>query len=685
MNLFRKGIVVGVFLALGFLLTTSQAFAISATSTEQFKLLTPNGGEQWMLNSELTSIAWTPDPHSDDVEAYLETKTKKGTFTTVGKVIKAGKGSIQWLGEIDSINNYAKPGSGYYIRIVNTKTGQTDRSDAPFTILPVTAMAVTLNLGDKDNNLYIAKSQNVKLSWSTKGNPKVCTLYTYDKNGNDVSTKSVPVNGSATIFADIPSPDFNGGLYTLATVSCGGPLGSRSDYVNIIATTAEISFGPINGDMYHGQTVEVGQKAPVINWSSNAGIMYRTYLSVNDTKKCNGIKNGQAWSQGKTKKGSFDLGIASEKMIGCELTFNYEVAQGWDRITDKATLTYVAKGTISKPEISITNKDGYSDVRVGDVVDYVWSAKNISVPSDILVYLYSPEFGYVIEESIGNVGKSNSDGGGGLRIERDFVPGQYRLSICDQKTDSFVTPGKPLCFNDQYFNVIGTSVSDPIITTVSTSASVREIDGFGEEGLFKAVLDVEAVGDDLLIDNKITTDLNNWSSGFGVSLSYGNRDIHVTDGILTGVISSNAEMEGNKYLVRKGQVQRFNLDLVFRPKTSDFYVLEMGGLEYSYRNSPNFRVQHGLRTDVIRLSTMVIREAMITPTIVKGASGEKVTLVQQALKQAGYFTEEVTGYFGDITKNAVAAFQKANALDNVGAVGAVGPKTAGLLNKLLGL
>lgn len=538
MNLFKNVISVGVFLVLGFLLTTSQVFAISATSTEQLKLLTPNGGEQWMLNSELTTISWTPDPHSDDVEAYLETKNKKGVFVTVGKVFKAGKGSIQWLGEIDRIDNYAKPGSGYYIRIVNTKTGQTDRSDKPFTILPVDAMSVTLNLGDKDNKLYVANSQNVKLSWTTKGSPTSCTLYTYDKNGNDVSSKAVPVNGSATIFADVPNPDFNGGQYTAASVSCSGPLGSRGDYVDIIAqptinvisppagnivstggsvfvrwdekniTTdngirtitiqnaagtkafkrvlpegtinkgdtqyslqlpslprdpnyipagnytltvsgggasgvsgiftvvaqsiplqATIDFGPIDGTVYKNYTVEVGKKSPFVNWSQYSGTSSRIYFTVNNEKSC-GVKNNQVWSLGKTSNGSYDLGIAPMNRVGCELTFNYEVAKGWDRITDKATLTYVA--------------------------------------------------------------------------------------------------------------------ATPVTTTATTTT-------------------------------------------------------------------------------------------------------------------------------------------MITPTIAKGATGEKVSLVQQALKQAGYFTEEVTGYFGDLTKNAVASFQKANSLDNVGAVGAVGPKTAELLNKLLGL
>ncbi|HVW82570.1 MAG TPA: LamG-like jellyroll fold domain-containing protein [Candidatus Paceibacterota bacterium] len=59
-----------------------------------------------------------------------------------------------------------------------------------------------------------------------------------------------------------------------------------------------------------------------------------------------------------------------------------------------------------------------------------------------------------------------------------------------------------------------------------------------------------------------------------------------------------------------------------------------------------------------------------------GASGADVMTLQQILSKLGYFKTSVTGYFGSITESALAAFQQANGL---AAVGAVGPLTKSLL------
>lgn len=61
----------------------------------------------------------------------------------------------------------------------------------------------------------------------------------------------------------------------------------------------------------------------------------------------------------------------------------------------------------------------------------------------------------------------------------------------------------------------------------------------------------------------------------------------------------------------------------------------------------------------------------------KGARGEAVRLLQEKLKSLGYFSEEVTGYFGPITESAVMAFQKAQGIEPIGIVG---PKTRLALN-----
>lgn len=61
-----------------------------------------------------------------------------------------------------------------------------------------------------------------------------------------------------------------------------------------------------------------------------------------------------------------------------------------------------------------------------------------------------------------------------------------------------------------------------------------------------------------------------------------------------------------------------------------------------------------------------------------GSSGTEVSKLQQTLKNKGYFNYNVTGYFGNITKNAVIRFQHDNGL---AVDGIVGPQT---INKLYG-
>jgi peptidoglycan hydrolase-like protein with peptidoglycan-binding domain/3D (Asp-Asp-Asp) domain-containing protein len=76
-----------------------------------------------------------------------------------------------------------------------------------------------------------------------------------------------------------------------------------------------------------------------------------------------------------------------------------------------------------------------------------------------------------------------------------------------------------------------------------------------------------------------------------------------------------------------------------------------------------------------------------TSDLTYGSSGEEVETLQKSLKDLGYFDGViVTSYFGDVTKNAVINFQKAQNIisseDDQGA-GHFGPQTRDLLNSLL--
>ncbi|MCE9644003.1 peptidoglycan-binding protein [Candidatus Parcubacteria bacterium] len=64
-------------------------------------------------------------------------------------------------------------------------------------------------------------------------------------------------------------------------------------------------------------------------------------------------------------------------------------------------------------------------------------------------------------------------------------------------------------------------------------------------------------------------------------------------------------------------------------------------------------------------------------TLKKGSRGTAVKELQKILKEEGLFDEEITGLFGNVTLQAVKAYQKKNKLE---AVGEVGPATRKLLN-----
>lgn len=69
-------------------------------------------------------------------------------------------------------------------------------------------------------------------------------------------------------------------------------------------------------------------------------------------------------------------------------------------------------------------------------------------------------------------------------------------------------------------------------------------------------------------------------------------------------------------------------------------------------------------------ATLAFTPASASAALRKGSSGTEVKIVQETLKELGYFTyPKATGYFGKITVSAVKKFQKANGLDPDGVIG----------------
>jgi hypothetical protein len=185
----------------------SGALTVGAPSVG-IQVTAPNGGEQWE-EGVLNSITWTPYGYnpdinpSRDVNAYLETKNPDGSFNTIGSVIPSGKASIHWITGFrnDGLNEgMIDPGSGYYIRVVNTKTGAWDRSDAPFTILP---QSIKLQVNGSHGPVSVSSAyQTVNLSWSAS--PKLTGCYL----GGSISAPNgtqmyVPNTGTATVAVNL--------------------------------------------------------------------------------------------------------------------------------------------------------------------------------------------------------------------------------------------------------------------------------------------------------------------------------------------------------------------------------------------------------------------------------------------------------------------------------------------------
>jgi peptidoglycan hydrolase-like protein with peptidoglycan-binding domain len=75
-----------------------------------------------------------------------------------------------------------------------------------------------------------------------------------------------------------------------------------------------------------------------------------------------------------------------------------------------------------------------------------------------------------------------------------------------------------------------------------------------------------------------------------------------------------------------------------------------------------------------------VRPSVLEPLPPAGPYKPTAVEIQTALKNAGYYTEEIDGKLGPKTKNAIEEFQKANALK---VDGKIGPKTWSVLSKYL--
>jgi subtilisin len=238
-------------------------------TTTGITVTVPNGGEQWE-ESVLNSVTWTPYNYAPDINpsyqvtAYLEKKDATGNFVTLGKVEESGKASIHWItGQLNSATGpltMAPSGSGYYIRVVNNVTGASDRSDQPFTLLPV---PVDLKINGSDGPVSVQDNQAIQLSWTTT-NMSSCNIYNIRQTpgGAATSTLNLPTSGSQTFYAYIAP-----GQSTQVTLGCYRASVGFYIYDTVVlnpsTNPATLSITQPNG----GEKITVGQPYS-IQWSA---------------------------------------------------------------------------------------------------------------------------------------------------------------------------------------------------------------------------------------------------------------------------------------------------------------------------------------------------------------------------------------------------------------------------------
>ena len=165
-----------------------------------------------------------------------------------------------------------------------------------------------------------------------------------------------------------------------------------------------------------------------------------------------------------------------------------------------------------------------------------------------------------------------------------------------------------------------------------------------------------------------------------------------TQELLLGVIGTSAATAGTTSAYRSLDLNDTGSDVLAVQRKLQELGYYDGELTGTYGNLTKeavrqYQKQNGLGADGIageKTQTKLLGEAgsttsttTVTTTLREGSSGNDVLTLQQKLKDLGYYTGELTGSYGSLTKEAVRLYQRAN---DLGSDGIAGPKTLSKLN-----
>lgn len=220
----------------------------------------PNGGEQWEIG-QLNTITWAPYGYNPDVNpardvsVYLERSRGNGTYITLGKVMDTGKASLHTYFNIDSHDKWAEPDSAYVIRVVNNKTGATDRSDGTFRLLP---RAADLKVDGSDGPITLTDKQKITVSWKTDWSsigPIQCSIsgVRSSLDTNAAGLTALPPSGTREVYYN--GDPYYGTSVGLVCERVGTDL-KRSDYVGVNLQTVIASAQVVSPN--GGESIQLG-------------------------------------------------------------------------------------------------------------------------------------------------------------------------------------------------------------------------------------------------------------------------------------------------------------------------------------------------------------------------------------------------------------------------------------------
>lgn len=165
-----------------------------------------------------------------------------------------------------------------------------------------------------------------------------------------------------------------------------------------------------------------------------------------------------------------------------------------------------------------------------------------------------------------------------------------------------------------------------------------------------------------------------------------------TQELLLGVIGTSAATAGTTSAYRSLDLNDTGSDVLAVQRKLQELGYYDGELTGTYGNLTKeavrqYQKKNGLGADGIageKTQTKLLGAAgsatsttTVTTTLREGSSGNDVLTLQQKLKDLGYYTGELTGNYGSLTKEAVRLYQRAN---DLGSDGIAGPKTLSKLN-----